>query len=392
MKWNKLSATVAALALSLSFALAARADGVPRDDYRRDEKWRPAPQVKAQSTDSGIEVSASLTQSHAGQSQGQRQNSASTATSPPAPSRMPALQPVPAPPQSPFKATSGNTGQSTTQGSPKLTEATIASILQGADGRVYTRDELLTTVRAVPVGPLARAVTDGTDPMVRSGTLVEEADGFFWDLLGPARETAPAGIPPAPAAAAVSGGSSTEGTLGARAFEPREMAVEVLHHVPFPEIRPRMNPSLGLVALPSWFWVDGYDGQPFGASHRLDVPPLFDPEVPTTLVPADDPRRQSRSFTIQVRVRATSFEWSFGDGGRLTTQSLGHAYPQPSDIQHTYQYSSRGFPEGFPVRLTARFAAEYQVDDGAPQALATAERVYLATHRVQEIQAVLTGR
>ena len=86
------------------------------------------------------------------------------------------------------------------------------------------------------------------------------------------------------------------------------------------------------------------------------------------------------------------YEWSFGDGSGAVTQSLGHAYPEVSDVRHSYEYSSLGFPGGFPVRLTIEFAAEYRVNGGAAQPLASTSRSYNAAYRVQEIQSVLTNR
>jgi hypothetical protein len=175
-------------------------------------------------------------------------------------------------------------------------------------------------------------------------------------------------------------------------IDPREMALDVLGHVPLPSIQIRMNPALGLVAMPGWFWVEGYDGQPFGTSRTVDIPPEIGPEVPFNVVPADDPRRQGTSFTVDVRVWPSRYEWSFGDGAGLVTQSLGERYPSESDIQHTYQHSSLGFPDGFPVQLTVVFAAEFSINGGAPQGLPPIGQTYAPGYRAQEIQPVLTSR
>jgi hypothetical protein len=170
------------------------------------------------------------------------------------------------------------------------------------------------------------------------------------------------------------------------------VALDILAQVPMPSIRIRMNPGLGLVALPGWFWVEGYDNRPFGASRTVEIPPAVGPEVPVAVVAAGDPRRRGSSFTVDVRVSLARYEWSFGDGGALVTRSLGRAYPAESDIQHTYEYSSLGRPNGFPVALAAEFAAEYRVDGGPAQALPPVRRTYASGYRVQEAQAVLTGR
>ncbi|MGD9890187.1 MAG: hypothetical protein AB7U18_02690, partial [Dehalococcoidia bacterium] len=177
-----------------------------------------------------------------------------------------------------------------------------------------------------------------------------------------------------------------------RAVDPREIALEVLRRLPLPDIQIRVNPTLGLVALPGWFWVEGYDGEPFGASQTVNVPPASGSEVPPDVVPPGDPRRRGGSFTVEVQVRPSRYEWSFGDGATLVSQSLGKPYPTQSDIQHTYEYSSLLLPSGFPVRLMVEFTAQYRINGGAPQGLPPLRRTYETSYRVQEVQPVLTGR
>jgi hypothetical protein len=186
--------------------------------------------------------------------------------------------------------------------------------------------------------------------------------------------------------------AAPSGATPRAAPDPRRVALDVRDHVPLPDIWVGANPSLGLVGLPSWFWVENYDGGPFGLQRRIEVPPVVDPDVPTDEVPADDPRRRSEAFTVTVAVRPSRYEWSFGDGTPLVTGSLGTPYPAESDVQHTYEHSSLGSPNGFPVRLTIDFVAEYRVNGGAPRPLPPLRRTYEGSHRVQEIQPVLTGR
>ena len=176
---------------------------------------------------------------------------------------------------------------------------------------------------------------------------------------------------------------------GGGALDPYSVAIDVLARIPLPDIKLRMNPTLGLVALPSWYWAEGYDGGVFGDTRTVAIPPAVGAEVPLELVPADDPRRRGTSFTVEVRVWGSRYEWSFGDGSGQTTRSLGKPYPAESDIRHTYQHSSLRYPAGFPVRMTAEFAAEFSVDGGAPQSLPSVRRTYESTFRVQEIQPVL---
>ncbi|MHB1162569.1 MAG: hypothetical protein ACYC3V_19880, partial [Chloroflexota bacterium] len=197
-------------------------------------------------------------------------------------------------------------------------------------------------------------------------------------VIGPA----PANSPPPDTLVSGNGGST----------DPREVALDALGHVPLPNIQLRMNPALGLVAMPGWFWVEGYDGSSFGTSRTVNIPPEVGPEVPTSVVPANDSRRQGRSFTVDVRIWPTRYEWSSGDGANLVNLSLGKAYPAQSDIQHTYEYTSLRFPSGFPVWLTVDFAAEFRVNGGAPQGLPAIRRTYASVYRVQEVQPVLTSR
>ena len=140
-----------------------------------------------------------------------------------------------------------------------------------------------------------------------------------------------------------------------------------------PEAQIRVNPTLGLVNLPSWFWVEGYQGATFTRALSLPSPPY----VP---------------MTVEVRVYPQQYLWQFGDGSPiLQTTSLGLPYPAESEVAHTYRFSSLNFPEGFPLMLVIEWGAEYRVDGGAPQALPPLRRTYLATHQVQEIQPIITN-
>ena len=174
--------------------------------------------------------------------------------------------------------------------------------------------------------------------------------------------------------------------------DPREVALYALGHVRLPDLRLRVNPDLGLVHLPGWFWVDGYDGRPFGVTRTVHVPPEIGDDVPVTEVPADDPRRRGTSFSVSVRLWPSRYAWDFGDGQSLVTTSLGKPHPAESDIRHTYEASSLGYPDGFPVRLAVTFDAEYRVNGGPPQALPSITQVVDYGYRVQEVQSIITGQ
>jgi hypothetical protein len=171
----------------------------------------------------------------------------------------------------------------------------------------------------------------------------------------------------------------------------REVAVEMLHEVPLPGLQVRMSPAIGLVAVPTWYWLEGADGAT-QSSRAVDLPPLIGPEVPLDVIPTSDPRRRGTSFRVDVRVWPVRYSWSYGDGATFVSASTGRQYPEPSDIQHTYERSSLVSPGGFAVRVEVEYAAEYRINGGPPQGLPATTRVYSAAYRVQEIQSVLTRR
>jgi len=152
------------------------------------------------------------------------------------------------------------------------------------------------------------------------------------------------------------------------AVDPATVAAELLDHVPVPDIAIGVNPATGLVAVPSWFWVEGYDGAPIAASDTLD------------------------GVTVEVEVTPTGYRWSFGDGATLETTSLGQPYPQESDIRHTYEQSSLGVGGSFAVRVEITFAARYRVNGSFWQPLEPITRAFTAAYPVQQLQSVLTGR
>jgi hypothetical protein len=186
-------------------------------------------------------------------------------------------------------------------------------------------------------------------------------------------------------------GSIAQGP-GTGAAGARDVAVQALRQLSLPDLKVRVNPGLGLVAVPGWFWVEGYDGQPISTSQTVSLPPEIGSDTSFDEVPADDSRRRPSSYTVQVKVSPSRYEWSFGDGKTITTQSLGKAYPAESDIKHTYEYSSLRFSEGFPIKVTVEFAAEYRVNNGSANALPSIQRSYEANYRVQEAQAILASR
>ncbi|MDI6857199.1 MAG: hypothetical protein QME71_02665 [Dehalococcoidia bacterium] len=150
--------------------------------------------------------------------------------------------------------------------------------------------------------------------------------------------------------------------------DPATVAVELLDHVPVPGIIIGVNPATGLVAVPSWFWIEGYDGAPIVASDTLG------------------------GVTVEVEVAPTGYRWSFGDGATLDTASRGQPYPQESDIRHTYEQSSLSVGGSFAVTVEVSFSARYRVNGGPWQPLDPITRSFTGAYPVQQLQSILTGR
>ena len=150
--------------------------------------------------------------------------------------------------------------------------------------------------------------------------------------------------------------------------DPESMAAVLRDHVPVPDIAVGVNPATGLVAMPSWFWIEGYDGSRIRTSDTLG------------------------DVTVEVEIRPTGYRWSFGDGTALETDSVGEAYPQVSDIRHTYQQSSLADGGAFRVTVRITFSVRYRVDGGPWESLDPITRSFSAAYPVQQLQSILTGQ
>jgi len=150
--------------------------------------------------------------------------------------------------------------------------------------------------------------------------------------------------------------------------DPEVVALELLNHLPIPDIAIEANPAIGLVALPSWFWIDGYDGAPIGSSDALP------------------------GVAVDVQVEPLAYRWSFGDGTTVETTSLGKRYPAESDIRHVYEQSSLTAGGAYSITVEVTFAARYRVNGGAWEALEPITRVFSDDYPVQQLQSVLTGQ
>lgn len=159
---------------------------------------------------------------------------------------------------------------------------------------------------------------------------------------------------------------TVEVDTGAPTVDPLLLAAELLDEIPVPDIEIGTNPSTGLVAVPSWFWLVGYDGAPIIDSTAL------------------------AGVIVEVEITPTSFYWSFGDGKTLETSSIGRAYPAASDIQHTYGQSSLRVGGSYSVDVEVTFAVRYRVDGGAWEDLEPISRSFTSQYPVQQLQSVLT--
>jgi hypothetical protein len=218
-------------------------------------------------------------------------------------------------------------------------------------------------------------------------------------------------------------GIPCESTARGNMPDPSQVARSMFDQLELPSLRLNMNPRRGMVAVPTWFWVEGYNG---------DVIPLLDTLVFTheechRLVERDDSgqavlddagspvtRREcqtiSDSLTVEVRVWPRTFVWSFGDSkGRVIQCSDAANCPQgvglpftdvhtPSPIAHAYHWSSlgaNGLADAYTVGLGITFGAQYRFSiNGSSRdgwdGLADRTLAWSTSHQVQEAQAVLT--
>ena len=210
-------------------------------------------------------------------------------------------------------------------------------------------------------------------------------------------------------------------TTGGSHVDPLAIALALEAEIAPPDLRIRMNPEKGLVAVPTWFWVEGYDGGALTNSARAEERHEECHEVSVRdaqgrAALGTDGRPQSRrdctttvtTFVIDVRLYPTQFAWDFGDQqGRTITcpaarcaDGLGVPFVDarhPSTVQHPYGWSSLldGRAAAYTVQLGITFGADYRVAingdaGGGWRSLPSRSLGWRAAHQVQEAQAVLT--
>jgi hypothetical protein len=209
-------------------------------------------------------------------------------------------------------------------------------------------------------------------------------------------------------------------------IDPRAEALRLESEVAPPAVRIGMNPRLGMVAVPTWFWVEGYDGNEISrartvveAHQECRFAMVHDDQGLVVLAADGRPQLQRQcetrttTFTIQVRLWPNRYAWDFGDQHhqevRCATPSacldgLGQTFVDsrhPSTIRHPYVWTSlgqigiNGDEDAYRISLEITFSAAFRVavngaSPGGWQSLPDRELSWAASHQVQEAQAVLT--
>jgi hypothetical protein len=209
-------------------------------------------------------------------------------------------------------------------------------------------------------------------------------------------------------------------------IDPRALALAMEAALPPPDLRIEMNPRLGMVAVPTWFWVEGYDGGDLRqvqtnlvAREECRLAVVRDAAGSTVLAPDGRPQLErlcevrTSTFTVEVRLWPNHYAWDFGDkhiqhipctSPTQCAGALGQIYTDPhtaSSIKHPYVWTSLGKSgrnddqDAYKVGLGITFSAAFRVAvDGSGlggwQALPDRELTWSASHQVQEAQAVLT--
>lgn len=146
---------------------------------------------------------------------------------------------------------------------------------------------------------------------------------------------------------------------------PEEVAERLRDRLPIPRVTVEINPSRGVVGVDSWFWLDGYDGSALSRS------------------------TDAFGSLVEVEARVGHYEWSFGDGTVISSDSPGRAYPDRSSVRHVYERSSAGLADGYTVDASFVFDVRYRIDGGAWRSLPVITRTAQANYPVRESQAVI---
>lgn len=144
------------------------------------------------------------------------------------------------------------------------------------------------------------------------------------------------------------------------AVDAEALARTVVENVPVNlftiDVRPEGRAVTG---MPSYFWVEGYDGTPITDTVR------------------------NGPVEVAVEISLGTVTWDFGDGTPPVTTGLGEAWPERSEVRHAYR--DRG---AYDVTVTVTLPATFTVNGGAAQQLAPITRTATIPYAVDEVQAV----
>lgn len=178
-------------------------------------------------------------------------------------------------------------------------------------------------------------------------------------------------------------------------IDPWAVVQQASREVPLPSVTLRANPDPALVAVPTWFWVTGYDGSPIRATHTTQAS-----HTECRLVAGvAECRTVDDSVTVEVELNPTQYAWNFGDDSSTQAsfgdqRGLGQAFsnPQsPSPVAHRYRTSSAPFVSagGFQVALRITWSARFRVNGGPWQGLPEVVETYTARQAVREVQPIV---
>jgi len=219
------------------------------------------------------------------------------------------------------------------------------------------------------------------------------------------------------------GGLPCDQPTRGHARDPQAIAEGMWDQLPLPVLRLGMNPQPGLVAVPTWFWADGYDGDLLPLADTLLLPnevchQAVDRDARGDVVldgqghPSTHRECQTiwDSLSVEVVAWPDHYVWDFGDrqtapigcqGIAACPDGLGRPYTDPrspSPIAHAYTWTSLGQSgplDAYTVTLSIHFLAHYRFSLNGQslsgwQPLRPRELAVSASHQVREAQAVLT--
>jgi hypothetical protein len=152
--------------------------------------------------------------------------------------------------------------------------------------------------------------------------------------------------------------------------EARAQAEQYVRSVLAPRLSMGVNPPANvLVGLPTWFWLDGWDGAPINV---------------TVTAPWGE--------TIDIELTLARVMWDFGDGSPSELGDLGEAFPSESSVEHVYtdRSTSRSSPDAaFSVTASVQINVRYWYDGGGPYAVAPLVHDHVEPVIVRQLQAVI---